>query len=667
MLSSDDVVAVVVPRSYERRVKYPAVRFSPLVLLCVAQPLACSPQTISPDPNPDPFAAILDREPGNRTPLTTACDGADPLRCLLPWPSSRFTTADDSTVTGLRVVVAADDMVRPDNVSWFELADGFSTLNGIATAFPGGLAASTPGDGVLQLLRAADGESVPLRVEVFEESEDVGEGGVESLLVGYPQRPLEPDTDYVALVSLDLTNAAGESFARDRVAGISLGLVEPETQEEARLRAYHAPTRMTLAAAERDLETLLRVWDFTTRSHEDATRFVVEAKEQARATVEAGNATVEIDLVEPPGDPNVAVIVEGRLTGLPDFRDEDGYLRLTESGLPAPEGVWEAPFRVLVPTGTGDYRVVLFGHGTGGSFRDRAFDAELALAGLAKVGTTMYGWDGTQVIVTLTEFDSILKGTMKSTAGLVQGLADLYAVRLALETVIGDALSAVELAGSPNPAVGRRPIVDAPIWAGGSLGGTMGFTYANCDPSIAYAVVNVPGTAWTHWVRQSHLYEPLSVMIQHYYPNAVDEVHVMLMSQLLWDSVEGAVWVDARRDSPVVFLIQESMGDPVMPNDATAMVAASVDAVQVGVVLDPILDLRVASTAVAESGITQFRVDSEEIYAVHGFAERDDPPGIAAREQILDFVMTALAEEPLITVPAGCTTGTADGSCDFTP
>ena len=67
------------------------------------------------------------------------------------------------------------------------------------------------------------------------------------------------------------------------------------------------------------------------------------------------------------GTENVAAIVNGRLTGLPNFVDEYLGLPVDDGGNAVEDGTREAPFRVVIPRGEGDYRMLMFGHGTGGS------------------------------------------------------------------------------------------------------------------------------------------------------------------------------------------------------------------------------------------------------------------------------------------------------------
>src|SRR5882672_9841228 len=82
---------------------------------------ACS--SAQPGPDPDPGFGIPDREPNTRAPLTASCDAMDPVRCMLPWPSSTFTKVDTSTNTGIRVHIDSEKLIAPDDVTSINLAD----------------------------------------------------------------------------------------------------------------------------------------------------------------------------------------------------------------------------------------------------------------------------------------------------------------------------------------------------------------------------------------------------------------------------------------------------------------------------------------------------------------------------------------------------------------
>jgi hypothetical protein len=613
-----------------------------------------------------PTFSAPDRTPSDRTPLTAACDDNDALRCLLPWPSSTFTEKDASTATGLRLAVEAESLPAVDDPRSFALADGFSRVSPLMTGFTAVLDPSsfgTPGQTPVKLLLAQHdhpkrGESVPLRLTALD-----GEDAAlpESLLFAYPLRPLEPNADYVAVVTDDLKTASGSAPARSRGTEIALGLATPASQAEADLAAYHAPTRARLAETGIDPEHVVRVWDFTTRSGDDATHRLADMRAAAIAAVDAGEVEVVIDLVETSADPTVAAIVEGHLVGLPSFLEADSDLSLDAAGEVVAAGEREAPFYVLIPQGPGDYRFVMFGHGMGGNYNDDSFDSELSQNGVGKVGIQFYGWTDKDVIDTFVSMARMVEATHRSSARLMQAIADGSAIQRAAASVLGDALSAPILGGKPNPAVGRRPDSSVPMWAGGSLGGTMGIVYASADPDMHYGVLNVPGAAWTHFVPQSMVYDTVRGLLRPSYGGDLDVGFALAMSQSNWDAIDGAVWADRMPDEESVYLVQESIGDPVLPNVGSEMLAVATGATQVGAVLVPILGVPTAEEAAGKTGLTQFKIAGTDPYEVHGFAAGGSPAGVAARQQITAYLKSAWEGQPKISVPASC----PGGNCDF--
>ncbi len=619
---------------------------------------------------PTPPATPKDRAPGERAPLTATCDGADPVRCALPFPSNTFARADGSTRTGLRLALDGSALTVREDTSLINHADGFSRASPLLTAFPSAVDPGSLGTGdgaALRLYEAQPGDrfgrQVPLRLELA--TADVSPAG-EVLLLGYPRRPLTPASDHVALLLDDVRAADGSPFPQERSTQVALGLQAPESGEEQRHAAYHAPTRALVAQVGVDPRRVLRVWDFTSRSREDARARMLSARAQAQAAVDAGSVTVAWDLVQAPTSGDVALVLEGRLVGLPDFRTSDGTLSVGQDGMPVPTGIHDAPFRLMVPRGGGNYRMAFFGHGTGGNHHEDQFDAQMAAQGLGKVTGLFYGWNDTEVFQTLTRLERMFRGVARSTAGLMQALADLSAVEQALAgPLLGDALSAAQLGGQPNPAAGRRPDLSRATWTGGSLGGTMGLAYTGVSDRIRHAVLNVPGGAWTHFIPGSELYVALRPAMAGGQSSYMDFRMALAMSQGAWDDVDGANWADELAAGEGAALVQQSMGDTVLPNPGSEFAAGAVGATQLGAVLREVPGLPQADEVVGRSGYTQFGAPGSSALSIHGFAARDGVAGDAAREQIFGFLSSVLDGAPRITVPQACRDNTPAGSCDF--
>ena len=304
----------------------------------------------------------------------------------------------------------------------------------------------------------------------------------------------------------------------------------------------------------------------------------------------------------------------------------------------------------------------MYGHGTGGDYFDTTLDTEIAGGGIAKIGIQFDGWTSEDVITTFLGLVQVFQGSRHATGMLMQALADATAIQSALTGTLGDALSAPLIGGVANPAAGRRPNPDNVLWTGGSLGGILGLVAASADPNVHYGVLNVPGAAWTHFVPGSIIFSMISGFLTSPYQGELNALHAVAMSQGDWDEIDGAIWSTKLSGRNAAFLIQESIGDPVVPNAGSEMVAVVTQATQIGAVLTPIAaGIPTANEIDGASGITQYHVPDTAPLDIHGFAAKSTPAGLAARSQIASFILSVYAGAPKITVPAGC----VGGSCDF--
>lgn len=615
-------------------------------------------------------AAPEARSPGERTPLTAACDDGDPTSCLLPWPSSRFTVADPSTATGLRVSVDAASLPIEDDPSYLNRADGFSRVTGLAVGFEGDVSADVaswePADSLAEdaTLRVfvAEGPDAGARVAFRTEWHDVSTlDATKWLLVARPAAPMAPSTEHLAVVLDDV----GPAQAAPRAVQVALGLVDPSDRDEEALFAYHAPARDLLAAQGVDPARVVRLWDFTTRSAGDPTFRMHAMMDALEASLDT--LGVEIDSARVPADPEIAVIVRGRLTGAPSFLDADGRFVLDDEGRPQIVGTAPIEFRVMVPAGTGDYPIALYGHGTGGDVSDPAFDVELGEEGVAKLALRFDGWTGDDLAQTLLRFTKFELGSEVSTAGLLQALAGGTVLLTAMDGVLDDVLSAETIGDVANPAAGRHPDLTRTAWVGGSMGGTMGAVMVSADDRLRIAVLNVPGAGWTHMVPYSMLYSAgLGSLMAESYPTPLDMPLAIVMSQGSWDEVDGGVWADEALAAGGIFLLQQSMDDPILPNLGTELLANAFGARMLQPNITPTFGIEPAGAVVTSgAAIEQFRVPVTGAYDVHGFAARDTPAGDAAREQIQGFLQNAWNGKASMVHPDLCTTVTATGNCDF--
>ncbi len=623
------------------------------LVLLVSSVLACAP------PQPTP------RTSWQRTPPSSGCDVQDGTRCLLPWPNNGFTVLDAATPTGLRVSLQNRVLPNPDSAAPLNRLDGFSVIGGLAVGFPSRISVRTdprPAT-AMRLFQATPGEnrgsSIALRLSVTADAP-----GEASLLVGYPLRPMRYETDYVAVVLDEVKDASGVPLVAPRRVKVALGLQKPSDEAEAEWAAFNAPVRALLTDAQVDLARVLRVWEFTTRSAQSVRVPFEVMRTAALEAAKAGAVTIRLDRVNPLL--GTALEVRGALEGLPRFTQKTGELALDENQRPVQVGTHATPFRVVLPAGTGPYPIVVYGHGTGGTVYDDTFDKDIIGEGAAKLNLEYSGWTESTVLDTLVGLDKRFTGSERSTGQLVQALVDASALEALLETSLGDLLAQPTLLSVANPAAGRRNDLSRRVYAGGSMGGTLGFVHTLNEPSIRGAVLNVPGAGWTHFVPTSAPFSTLDTLFATTTPSPLDRALSVVMTQGSWDLIDGAAWAGLSTRPKVDFLIQESMGDPVLPNIGTHLVATSSQAVQVGAVLEPVDGVETVAEAVGRTALTQFRISNREtnLIARHGFGGKDTEAGRAARQQIVAFLRSVWAGSPRITVPEGCVRGGLN-SCDF--
>lgn len=608
--------------------------------------LAC---TGSEDPG---IAPAADRAVGDHAPLTTGCDAIDDDRCWLPWPSFASTRLDATAETGLRVEVAEDELPIEDDPGWLELADGFSRISPVMTVVDAEVTDTRVERGldalptsVIRLFDAATGAEIRTWAETVRE-------GLDTLVIAYPLDVLPAASEIVAVV-------VGVDAERERLDAVALGLAAPTTQDEEELRAWYAPIRATIEEAALDPADVYRAWSFPTRSAADPARRAMAMLED----VDAAHLSVTIDEVQPGNGDTIAAIVFGTVDGVPDFRvDREEWLQIGADGRPEIVSYHSAPFRVVIPAGEGDWKVALYGHGTGGDVTDASFDAQIAGAGLGKVGMQFHGWNGDELIGSVAYFRKVFDACTRASSALLQSVADGHAILRALQGPLGDALAAETLAGAPNPGAGRRPIADNPIWVGGSLSGTMGAVIVAANPSIDTAVLNVPGGAWTHFIPTASLYTILvDPITRAWYPTDIDRRAALAMAQNAWDDIDGAAWEDP--DS--VLLLQESIDDPILPNVGTTLLARARGAVLVGLPIDDRMgDVEVTEGVEGETAITQYLTPFTGEYDIHGFAAESGPVTEAAQQQIAVFLTDWRdGRTPRIVLPDGCVE--RGGRCDF--
>lgn len=618
------------------------------------------------------------RAEGDRTPLTLACGPTDDTRCILPFPSNHYAKADATSPTSIRVAMNKSSLLGTDDEpSLINRAEGFSRVQPV---FFGAIGTVDPVlfDQAGFLIDAATGAKIPQRTEVVT-ADDVSTAGKESLLVLYPLAPYAPKHDYIGVVTDDATVtvtgddgvAKTSKLNANRALLIALDRAEPASQEEADLRAHYAPTRAALKKANIDLARVVRLTEFTTREAETPKLPIVAARKVAEQAVVDGKVTAVADKVTTFDSGPVLAIVRGHLSGVPKFTGEQYHLTFDAAGKPIAQGVQDAPFRVMIPRGTGDYRMVFWGHGAGGNVDDDAFDADLALEGAGKSNYEFDGWTDKTALGNITTLVQSLSGSHGVLGRLLQSLVNGAAMQKMLETKLGDLLAADTLGPQniANPAKGRRPNPEEPIWAGGSLGGIVGSVVTFADPTIRYGAFNVPAGGWAHFLVKSIIFDNAAALLSASYGTFVDLRLAIGYAQTQLDGVDSSVWADVVEKDTAgepFYILQESIDDPVVPNIGTAFLGRALRAKMLTPALQPIVGIegveRVDGSGVA---LAQYQVPFDPGYGAHGFAACNTPAGKAARAQITRWARSCWDGKPTTFLPAECNEASGGKGCDF--
>jgi hypothetical protein len=587
--------------------------------------------------------------------------------CLLPYPSSAFLRVDETTPSGRRITAPAALSTLGLDPAEMERADGFSRVTPIVTHLPSGVSAqglpliddrvaayteSTADDSpifvvIADATSARYGERVPFIAEAVESESVVGE----TLLVITPLEPLAPATRYAVVVTSRVLDRCGDPsspgetmralLADSRPAG-DLGALWDQTRE---LR-YLAEVELGLAPCE-----IVELWDFWTRSDEDVTRDLLSMR-----------ATVLDWLSTEPTQPVITEITSGvdgstrfdfTYTG-PTFRiDAASGLARDEAGLPVIVGEETLHGILIVPveaTDTSPAVPVTMGHGFGMDGQQMCMLARSTVIARGTYALGCFDWElhghrggGASAIL-----DLLVPSSLPSLASVFQQSA-------VDELVFSEALRVL----ADDPEVGGRVDTSHHLYAGVSMGGVVGGLATAIDDAMDASVLNVPGGGIVHLVRHSDLFETLGIRgIARSFvesngsitglPVDLEAEVIVVLSQFTLDESDPANWgahLVAERlvgGAPPV-LIQESMGDGIVPNFTTELLARSAGFPLVAPYLESVPGLEVVTAPTGGSphhGLTQFYTSQIGYLAHLAFSHA------SVQAQLFAFFDSVIDEDP---------------------
>lgn len=506
--------------------------------------------------------------------FTTACgdDGVDlgvpdecnPLgsstHCLVPWPSSIYEVADDSTATGFRLEYPAGAL--PVNIDGIPLEpalyakhDGFSSAAPAMIAFDVGvdgsnlvhftniedsLTATSP----TVVIDLATGELVPHFAEL-----DVrgAETPADQALFIRSDRLLARSGHYAIAIKKSLKAKDGSDLPIS--AGFKAILDNATTTHPLleKIRPSYDAIFAALEAKGIAKTDLVVAWDFHTRSRAQVQADLLDARATTLSMI--GTDASALTFTGTPvtqNDVRIARRIDGTyktplfLTNGGSFAPSTTLAR-DGAGKPMAMGFYDVPFTAIVPAcaleqGRDPVGIIIYGHGLLGEATQAASSGTRNAAAETcnvAIGTEMRGMasmDVPNVVLALNDgnkgygiFDVLVQGMMNHVA-----LSQIARGPMASGLFTQDGTSATPSIIDPSKV----------YYYGISQGGIMGTTVCAIDPLIKRCVVQVGAINYSLLLERSRDWPQYRTTLTGAYPNNFDTALLVSLMQQEWDRTE---------------------------------------------------------------------------------------------------------------------------------
>ena len=532
------------------------------------------------------------------------CDELDTTRCLLPFPSDKFTKASTETDTGRLVHLPAGQLPNADgkplDVTEWNRNDGFSPGTPMLVSAPGvDLAKSgTPPIGDIGrsmkdtsptvLLDLDTGKRLAHWVEL-DSNAPVGQ----QLLIVRPAAAL-PEGHHIAVAISALVDGSGATLApslgfRTYRDNLTTDIAAIESRRPAMEELFAAVGRSGV-----DRSQLFAAWDFTVASQRNLSERLLTMRDDAFDRLGDGAPKFRVSEVVTDDLPaGIGRRVRGSFD-VPSYLTGDGApgSRLTgaaEGALPTSAGTtFAANFTCQIPTvalqGTGGAtRPVVYGHGLLGG-ADEAENSQVAK--IASTNDMMYcatDWIGMSeqdvgnavaILHDLSLFPSLPDRSQ-------QGILDAVVLARLMTAKDGFTSDAAfeNLAGAS--------VIDTTeaYYDGNSQGGIMGGAATAISTEWTKAVLGVPGMDYALLLSRSVDFSQYFAVLRGAYPDPIDQAIIYPILSMLWDRAEAAGYAQHMTDHPYAgtpkhqVILDVAFGDHQVATVAAEMEARTIGAV----------------------------------------------------------------------------------------
>lgn len=461
---------------------------------------------------------------------------------LTLFPSDRYTVADATTATGLRVHIGldntADQLVTayPTTLAQLNELDGFSTSGGVGVRLSGpidprGLVelpsaeppvldpvrdaseytkAGTP----LFLVELDGGKAIGIVPRYFEQPKDVDFPTDDFTLLCEPAEPLRPATRYVLGVTDELMAKDGTRVGRSSAMRRALGSSQEDYDVALREALDQAAPVVGTTRAHVVAATL-----FTTASVQDGMIAAAKARRAAPAPQAVGAWSIETAQKSP----DLRVRFKASFPA-PEFRKAkpDGKWQVGADGAPVEQKSvsMETFLAFSKASESGPRPVVIYQHGLGGD-KDGNWGTAERLAAVHPKGVAVLAIDSPEhgsrgsgsssVVSSAFSFFGVDQASMEFDIGRARdNFRQMALDQLELVRFIGTlgTLDLLPLDASGNPAPDGQPDLDVSriLYIGHSFGSVQGASVFALAPEITQATWNVGGAGLMMLLRDSNLF-----------------------------------------------------------------------------------------------------------------------------------------------------------------
>jgi len=529
------------------------------------------------------------------------CDELDRAACLLPFPSDRWTVADPTTATGLRLDLSPLQMPRnvankPMDPTELNRNDGWSQGTPILTSVPGldlartGLAtqadpgASLRKDAPAVLIDAVTGERWPYTADLDANPTD----GEQPLLILRPAVSFREGHRYVVALR-HLKDGTGATIA-----------ARPEFAAQRADASPRHPVFGPLLRNKIRVDDLYLAWTFTVASTRNTTERMLHIRDDAFASLQGGAPAFSVTGTEDAYSDKVARRVTGTFTvpnyltfpvnskepvmssdpGLPGTR----FFYLPGDELPDRNGDFTATFTCNVPrsaTAARPARGSIYGHGLLGG------QDEVGAGNVQKMGQE------NNILFCATDWYGMATGDVPNVATMLADMSNFPTLPDRVQQGILAQLFLARLMKDPrgfasDPAfrAGDQPLLQTGTvyYDGNSQGGIIGGALMAVAQDITRGVLGVPGMNYSTLLDRSIDFATYESAFNASYPSEIDRQLVFGLIQPLWDRGEANGYTSHISNNPLPgtprheVLLHVALGDHQVSNYTAEVMARTIGA-----------------------------------------------------------------------------------------